>query len=126
MEISLSEQEPFMTRNLRLVVFATLAFTTLCTSLAWAGLVAENQCPGDCSPCLGPSDPFCTSGGGSSGSGTTGGSFCVRCESARGNCRDALRGETGKNQSCTVITEGTTVISCTATGSTCQGTSVTP
>ena len=114
-----------MTRALRITLIG-LAFLALGTSRGWAGPVAENQCPGDCSPCLGPSDPFCANSGGGSGSGGSSSNFCVLCESARGSCRDAKQGEAGKDQGCKVMSYENTILSCTAQGNSCHGTSITP
>lgn len=86
-------------------------------------LAPQNQCSGDCSPCLGPSDPFCYTD--TIYDNTNKSNFCVLCESPTGQCRDARVGEQGKDQSCDVKTIGIVVISCTYTGNTCQG-SVTP
>jgi hypothetical protein len=114
--------------------FALLAFLALlCTSMVpaslWAAISPQNQCPGDCSPCLGDEDPFCTITVTSSGSGGSSGSFCVLCETGPnnqpGNCRDANVGESGKDDSCTVVTDELRVVSCKTYGNNCTGT-VTP
>lgn len=39
---------------------------------------------------------------------------------------DAKLGQSGKDKSCTVVTQGTRVISCTNSGNPCTGSSVTP
>ena len=88
---------------------------------ASAQLVPQNQCPGDCSPCLGEEDPFCrttdSDGGGAPGS------TCMLCkpwpqDPKRKSCQIPDSGERGQN-TCTVVWEGTTPISCSATGTFC-------
>jgi hypothetical protein len=59
------------TRTSRPVLMA-LALAML-SALSTSAVEPNNQCPGDCSPCLGPDDPFC-SGTGSEGPGGGGGS----------------------------------------------------
>jgi hypothetical protein len=87
-------------------------------------LTPQNQCPGDCSPCLGPTDPFCTTT--TIDASSSSGRFCVLCESPKGNCVDAQPGQSGKDQSCTVVTRGTIIVSCTNSGNQCTGSSVIP
>jgi hypothetical protein len=87
-------------------------------------LTPQNQCPGDCSPCLGPTDPFCTTT--TMDASSSSGRFCVLCESPKGNCVDAQPGQSGKDKSCTVVTYGMTIVSCTNSGNQCTGSSVTP
>lgn len=108
--------------RLRLTALFLLTFAASATAMA--APTPQNQCPGDCSPCLGPSDPFCSSD--TLDNSTNSRNFCVRCDSPTSNCRDARAGETGKDASCTVVTEGMRVVSCTAAGNSCQGTTVTP
>lgn len=95
-------------------------------SAAHAGLIPQNQCPGDCSPCLGPTDPFCTAGGGSGtggGGGTT--TTCQICETiiyedgsfSEPRCASVGPGESGYT-SCSVTRTATTV-TCSATGTAC-------
>jgi hypothetical protein len=86
-----------------------------------ASILPQNQCPGDCSPCLGADDPFCNT----STLDDTNGHVCVYCESPTGNCFDSTAGQSGKT-SCKVVTYKTTVVSCTTSGSSCVGTTVTP
>ena len=100
------------------VILVFVCATSIPSGLLAAVWPPQNQCPGDCSPCLGVDDPFCTRTSTTS-SGGTGSYFCVLC--AGGECRDAQVGEKGKDASCTVTTEGTTVISCVTSGHACNG-----
>ncbi len=110
--------------RMRFVAAVVLSITAWGSSTLYA-LTPQNQCSGDCSPCLGPSDPFCSTTIDTSSNHSS--RFCVYCESPTGNCQDATTGQTGKDQSCTVVTEGTRVVSCTNSGNPCTGSSsVTP
>jgi hypothetical protein len=109
-----------MTRRTRFVMAVVL------TIVAWGGsrlyaLTPQNQCSGDCSPCLGADDPFCNT----TTLDDTNGHVCVYCTSPTGKCLDSTKGQSG-NTSCKVVTYKTTVVSCTAFGSACVGTTVTP
>jgi hypothetical protein len=87
----------------------------------------QNQCPGDCSPCLGPEDPFC---GGTPDPIDDGSSKCQTCEAttdAHGNivsmsCVVVDPGELG-HLSCTVTITASKV-SCKATGTVCGAASI--
>ncbi|HET7177139.1 MAG TPA: hypothetical protein VFI63_00475 [Solirubrobacterales bacterium] len=107
----------------RLVAAVSLTIAGWGGSLLYA-LTPQNQCSGDCSPCLGPTDPFCSTTTLTDENNT--GHFCVLCDKQTNNCRDAKSGETGKDDSCTVVTYGTRVVSCTTSGNACVGTTVTP
>lgn len=109
-----------MTNRKRLVAAVALTLAGLGSSALYA-LEPQNQCSGDCSPCLGADDPFCNT----TTLDDTNGHVCVYCESPTGNCRDATTGQSGKT-SCTVVTYKMTVVSCSAFGSSCVGTTVTP
>lgn len=85
-----------------------------------AQLIPQNQCPGDCSPCLGEDDPFCrttdSDGGGTSPSNCM---FCKRWgNTSRKSCQEATSGERGRN-TCTVVWEGEIPISCSDSGTYC-------
>ena len=74
---------------------------------AWA-VTPGNQCPGDCSPCLGPTDPFCTGGGSSGGSGGTSTS-CYKCG---GTYKPTLGGGMTYIATCDPVTNGDGATEC--------------
>lgn len=112
-----------MTRRTSFVAAVVLVFAGWGSSAICAPM-PQNQCSGDCSPCLGATDPFCSTTTLTDTNNT--GHFCVLCDKQTNNCRDAKSGETGKDDSCTVVTYGITVVSCTTSGNACVGTTVTP
>lgn len=91
---------------------------------AHASLTPQNQCPGDCSPCLGEDDPFCPTGSGSEGP-AGGGTTCQTCvielrsdgTVVGPECQAAKPGDSGKS-SCKVTTSGDT-ITCKTEGTPC-------
>lgn len=83
------------------------------------------QCTVDCEPCVGPTDPFCASGG--SGGSQQRDAFCNNCAPDRNDpvsgqpkqkCQGILPGETGL-QVCTIVKNGNKFVSCTASGLQC-------
>ena len=105
----------------KLTVF--LVFASLCLPLAAAATPpVQNQCPGDCTPCLGPTDPFCPHGDGPGSGGTVpgGDSFCQWCKpdphhSNRPVCAGVDEGESGLTK-CTMVWDGMTPVSCSTAG----------
>ncbi len=81
----------------------------------------QNQCAGDCSPCLGASDPFCSPP--DSPPPTTTPQNCYICKRDRSTmqltCAGVEAGEVGTT-GCGLTTKGTTVISCQQVDAVCQ------
>lgn len=109
------------TRTFGLALLATAILSVLTVSSARA-VTGQNQCPGDCSPCLGDEDPFCPHGDdpGSGGTGPDGQGQCQWCKPNRnyGNrptCEYVEEGESGKTN-CTMVWEETTPVSCSTAG----------
>jgi hypothetical protein len=108
-------------RRLALTLLASLVLASLSVGPAYA-LTSQNQCPGDCSPCLGPTDPFCPHGDdpGSGGTGSGGQGNCQWCKpdpnyNNRPVCAFVDEGESGMT-SCTVIWDEMTPVSCSTQG----------
>ena len=101
---------------LGLVVFAFLAGT-----LQLGALTPQNQCPGDCSPCLGDDDPFCPHGDepdGGTGPGGEGSCQWCKPDPHYGNrpvCDSVEEGESGFTN-CTMVWVETTPVSCSTQG----------
>jgi len=85
-----------------------------------------NQCPGDCSPCLGDNDPFCDSGPG--GVPPQSSAQCQTCVATneggifRVGCAFVGTGEAG-HLTCSTTTDKTGKTTCTASGTSCTGVS---
>jgi hypothetical protein len=97
-----------------------------------AALTPQNQCSGDCSPCLnsadGTIDPFCTTTDPNSNNNS--GATCLTCEidvypgggMSAPYCTSVAEGETG-HTGCAVTTTATKT-SCMTSGTSCVGASI--
>ncbi len=84
----------------------------------------QNQCPGDCSPCLGPSDPFCNGGSGNPPADNS--TTCWLCSDVTapdgtkgGQCVKTNAGQQGFD-SCSQTSVGTFPSKCVAAGNSCK------
>lgn len=78
----------------------------------------QNQCPGDCSPCLGETDPFCEPSGPPTPATPGNCSVCGLNSAGQLDCLGVVEGQTGSD-TCGLITQGTKVVQCAAQGSSC-------
>jgi hypothetical protein len=118
--------KPSIARLVPIVVLCLAGFEAFAPSRAQALPIGPppNQCPGDCSPCLGNNDPFCPTGT------PTPSTTCWACHwidegngitlKACEKADDREAGHTGCKEDLPLMA------SCTFSGSNCTGSSTTP
>ena len=114
------------TRWFGMFLFAVLGTAVAANAAGPPGGVTppRNQCPGDCSPCVGQTDPFCDPSSFPPTPATP--ENCLKCgfdSQGKLTCLPVAEGETGSD-TCGLLTNGMTVVRCTAQGSFCAFTTV--
>jgi hypothetical protein len=110
---------------------SSLSFWLVLIVLSFAGAASasvpppKNQCPEDCSPCLGETDPFCEPTGPPIASTPDNCFVCGLNRSRQLDCLGVVEGQTGSDK-CGLVTMGPTVVQCKAEGSSCAYINVTP